>query len=1159
MRIRFKLALGLAIMAACFLFSQGSVSAAPAYNYPDDGDATHYLSVSRNGVGINLNAPYSYLKANYSPGTVYHDIEITDACYFNNVDGGTTIAAGGNKPNSCRAGDVEFFVCPSTPSGSYDGNMKTNGQCYRADPANWPGGTTTQLLRFADSGCGCGAYELNMPEINGEHWLYVVAEMKVMGLNGFKVRSVSRNGSLAAAGNTRVGLGGQMSTPLSLVHLPLGAGDTQFRARFQVPCNNNSGSFQLGWFDADRPPSTTPQDPNISWTLYNETSGQSLTSGTMAFFASMSEDTYLGGNNVDGPNGTGNITIGNAGFFRVQAGDNYRFEWNGVNNNNGVQLKIPFDEADSGSSCASASCTFVNAGPATIGANSTFSVVIRLTNNTGHNWTAAATTGGSGHKVGSSGPRDNNTWGATRWVMPTIANGASGDVTLSVRAPASTGTYTLAFEVLEELAHWEVGTLCSRSIVVNNDPPVFSCPRVANINPRVAFDTNLSPNPRNSWFESTSDHDDDGVSGRTLYWTYTRDDTKTTHQIKTDGSGIVFAVGTSTPTTVVYSVPGTDYTHNDNSNTDHGILLNYSRAFSQFPYDTQLPTVRYSVTNVFNWQLNVDWADDDQGTDGPTNRPGSTATETVTQDRSSQGPRLGPCKFRRYDATPTGPLSAGLAPDAEEVTTATFTYRFQVQFGTEDIPSNPNTVAERSRLLLAYNVERYIDRWEGGTTPLAAEPQVLTVDATANQADSTLTTTPVTYTMSPAYIAAAAPNLRPGDRYCMRVTIPVRTAYASPRSANGSNWPTGGVGFMAVANQTTPNNRARVAGEVIEGTTSQQRSSNDTGPSSEGGYTCTEVAVNRPYFKAYGGDVVAGSNFKVNDTCTATAGAGITSWNRNTRAAVGFYGNTQYGGAGTQLAAYATGLISGFASASNRTANPTPMVGLSFSNSSDPGGNWATQNIGCMADYFNDRSVNAVVTPVASPTNLAGANGTFSGTGPFTFTGGTIPGGGIRRYTLYVNGDLAITGNIQLANATYNGIDEIPSVRLIATGDIYIDPSVTEINAILVSQGGTIYTCSRFDNDFAPPARDQITNPTFAPANARCRNKLTIYGALLADSIRFFRSNGSMRSSRRDEASGSGNIAEVIIYSPEVWLGMPSNIPPNEQPYDSFTGLPPIL
>lgn len=314
------------------------------------------------------------------------------------------------------------------------------------------------------------------------------------------------------------------------------------------------------------------------------------------------------------------------------------------------------------------------------------------------------------------------------------------------------------------------------------------------------------------------------------------------------------------------------------------------------------------------------------------------------------------------------------------------------------------------------------------------------------------------------------------------------------------------------------------------------------GPVLSPGGNCewTVQVASKPYFRVYGGDVLAGaSGF---GTCLPGAGD-IRAWNRGPA--------NGWSGAGTQLAAYAVGAIDQFASAQSRSTDPTPPEDLTFANTSGTyGGNWGAGNIPCQEDYFKFRTG----SDPGAFFDLSGINGAFSRSGPTTITGGSVPQG--RRIAIYVDGDVAITGNIQFAGA-YNGVDRIPSIRIIARGNIYIAPGVTNVDAVLIAQpngasGGTIVTCS--NGGFGPPLVSQLIGVVLS-----CRNKLTVYGALLAREIRFMRTQGTVRESDNSHDSSNPTIAEVIIYSPEVWLANAAGTPPGREPYEAFTSLPPIL
>jgi hypothetical protein len=327
------------------------------------------------------------------------------------------------------------------------------------------------------------------------------------------------------------------------------------------------------------------------------------------------------------------------------------------------------------------------------------------------------------------------------------------------------------------------------------------------------------------------------------------------------------------------------------------------------------------------------------------------------------------------------------------------------------------------------------------------------------------------------------------------------------------------------------------------------------GPLLNGGAGCstTLTVYDKPYFRVFGGDVLAGAS--AFGTCTPGVGT-IRGWNREASAGNATFGSGPYGGAGTQIGAFATGAIDQFVSAATRSAAGPPLVpkGLTFANTGGVyGGGWDTGNVPCQDDYFKPSGA-----PLGPVTNLTAMSGAYDRSGPLEITGGIIPPN--RKISIYVDGDIWITGTgIQNVLASYTDINQIPSVRIIARGNIYIAPTVTQIDAILIAQpngaaGGTIVTCS---NGFAMPTIAQLTGAAAAPNN--CRTKLTVFGALLARDVRFMRSNGGIQFSNNTQPYTNASIAEAIIYSPAVWLAKPTDLLDDREPYEAYTTLPPIL
>lgn len=322
--------------------------------------------------------------------------------------------------------------------------------------------------------------------------------------------------------------------------------------------------------------------------------------------------------------------------------------------------------------------------------------------------------------------------------------------------------------------------------------------------------------------------------------------------------------------------------------------------------------------------------------------------------------------------------------------------------------------------------------------------------------------------------------------------------------------------------------------------------------------TChqTVTVSSRPYFRAFGGDVVAGSN------------AACTTWMPHTGTSPGSiqgYSNGSGKGAGTQLIAQAFAVINGFSSAQGRTVSPVPDKGLTFANNgvTTYDGNFGAGD--CPEDFWANRPTGAV--SAAGNLNI---NPAMTGNRIYQATG---PGGNLTLKTagnklndgqvlvLYVDGDVTIEENIEAQNTSWSNANDIPSFVLIARGDIYIDSGVSAIDGVLIAQprsaanGGNVYTCSI--GHALPTAADM------AGVGSPCKtNPLTITGAVVARTVKLFRSNGSLKdATNAEQATGpTAHAAERFLYSPEIWLR--SNAvrgTPTLGTYDAITGLPPIF
>ena len=288
-----------------------------------------------------------------------------------------------------------------------------------------------------------------------------------------------------------------------------------------------------------------------------------------------------------------------------------------------------------------------------------------------------------------------------------------------------------------------------------------------------------------------------------------------------------------------------------------------------------------------------------------------------------------------------------------------------------------------------------------------------------------------------------------------------------------------------------------------------------------------------PYLQTTGADVTAGDGF-----CNLTANnsnAYITSWNNNNGLS-----NLFNQGAGSSLGVMSTGSITGFASnLINGSSNP---LALSFANANNSpsldkassgqfGGSFSSLP-NCIPNYFSDSSSNTFVNtsgPIPDTTGIYYYNGPLNIINSLNIINGN-------RVIIYVNGNVNIESNINVTNSSTEAISQISSFKLVAQGNIVINPSVTSIDGSYIaeplsssiSNSGIIYTCG-----------------PIKPTN-NCNSTLTVNGSLVANKIYFWRTAGTVGS----------NPAESINYQTYNWL---QNINDGSVSTDKIEQLPPIL
>jgi hypothetical protein len=307
---------------------------------------------------------------------------------------------------------------------------------------------------------------------------------------------------------------------------------------------------------------------------------------------------------------------------------------------------------------------------------------------------------------------------------------------------------------------------------------------------------------------------------------------------------------------------------------------------------------------------------------------------------------------------------------------------------------------------------------------------------------------------------------------------------------------------------------------------------------------CTAILTvsTEPYISVNGGDVAVGSVISsTSGNCTDPKGLntgnglgdGILTFNKNT---------LPFTGSGTNMAVQALYYIDGFVSnqnypasinkltlanrpIQNNTGSPIPV-----GSSSIFGGIFGEAP--CPPDITIPISLNAKILPNITTSSLPTENTLY--TGPLT-----IQAYSTDKYTgqatIYVNGDVYIKG-VQLNYSTngWNSLSDIPSLRIVATGDIYIDPTITSLDGTYIAQGN-IYDCAVY--------------PSKNYGGPQCySNNLTVNGSFMANAIYLQRTGG--------DTNTTGTAAETFNYGPEDWLAPAGN---KRGTLTKLVSLPPVL
>ena len=157
------------------------------------------------------------------------------------------------------------------------------------------------------------------------------------------------------------------------------------------------------------------------------------------------------------------------------------------------------------------------------------------------------------------------------------------------------------------------------------------------------------------------------------------------------------------------------------------------------------------------------------------------------------------------------------------------------------------------------------------------------------------------------------------------------------------------------------------------------------------------------------------------------------------------------------------------------------------------------------------------------------ASGDYSRNGSLTITGGSLGKG--QHVRLFVQGNVTISGNISVneADPIHNSLSDIPSLTVVATGDIQVEHGVSVIAGTYVAEG-------KFES--CKDAQNQKKTPALG-VNGVCQNKLKVNGAIVSGgSPVFLRTFGAGNDSNDDQwdTKKISSTAEWINYTPNLWL-----------------------
>ena len=304
----------------------------------------------------------------------------------------------------------------------------------------------------------------------------------------------------------------------------------------------------------------------------------------------------------------------------------------------------------------------------------------------------------------------------------------------------------------------------------------------------------------------------------------------------------------------------------------------------------------------------------------------------------------------------------------------------------------------------------------------------------------------------------------------------------------------------------------------------------------------------RPFIKVFYGGLAAGGNFGTSNSSSAPCGDDFTAALGDRTATAFVAGHAEVTPAGdprgssAEYALQANNMIGEFYSASQRVADPQPLKGLTLGNNNNLhvyGGNFGRK--ACITNYWR-LAERLELSTKPSPLTLdlkmeleanerrryellAGERLELSASAPL---------GGLKA-TLYIEGDVLISGNIIAGDDRWYDPSEIGYLSIIVKGNIDIAADVTEINALLVAYPQLDAADNVVDGRIRTCWHPSLTDPT-SPPNIHfhtCDKQLVINGALIAEKVLFGRVHSSVKQETIEPPEGGlppayGNMTTIL-------------------------------